>query len=471
MIKVSSDTDRVLVAKIKEAAQDQVLAFWDELVPEGQKALLAQLRALDLQSIRKLIAQYLQGNQEVLEARMLTAAPLETLGIRDPVSGADALAAGEEALRKGSVGILTAAGDMGGCPGLDQPKGLCPIGPVSGKSLFRLHAEKIRATSNRFRTAIPWIISTSPTNCGQIQAHFKEADYFGLNRADVTFIVQEELPVVNFRGKILLAEPGRLAMSANGHGGVILRLLADDVFGALEVRGLEHLFYFQVDNPMVRIADQAFIGHHILRSCELSSKAIRKIDPDEKVGVFCGFNGGLGVVEHRELGEADRSRRSQDGGLEFSAANIGVHLFSLGFLRRLREEGLDLSYHFAQKKTAYVDRKGVRVVPRQPNSIQFECFIFDTIPKARSSMVLETARQEEFSPVKNATGQDSLITARKDISRLHLQWLREAGAQTAPGQDPEPDPVEISPLYALDLQELKAKIAPGLVIRPGLYLE
>jgi UDP-N-acetylglucosamine/UDP-N-acetylgalactosamine diphosphorylase len=470
MIKVTSDADRVLVAKFHEAAQDQVFASWDRLSAEEQGKLLAQLHALDLNLVRKLIAQYLQGTQEKLEARVLTPAPVLS---PSTVPGADdeAIARGEDALRKGQIGIVTAAGEIGMASGFDKPRGLYPIGPVSGKTLFRHHAEKIRAIARKYRAAPLWVIGTSPHNHQATLDHFKTEDWFGLNRADISFVVQDELPVINRRGKILLEEPGRIAMAPNGHGGVLMKVLSEEVFGALQVRGLQHLFYFQVDNPLARLCEPAFLGHHILAASDLSSKAVSKVDPEEKVGIFCRFNGTLGVVEHRELGQADQRRRDAGGRLEFRAANIGIHVFSMAFLDRLRQEALELSYHFADRKTSYIDRKGSRVVPRQTNSIQFECFVFDTLPLARSTLILEANREEEFSPVKSLNGRDSLTTARKDLSRLYARWLLAAGARAEGGDGAEIDPVEISPLFALDAAELKAKLEGQVTIESGLYLE
>src|SRR6266498_2117198 len=114
MIKVSSDVDRVLVAKVREAAQDHVFDFWEQLSQAEQAALLVQLHSLNLLLVKDLIARYLKGTQGVMEARLLTAAPL--LGLAKTEEEKDrekvARAAGEEALRKGQIGILTAAGDV-----------------------------------------------------------------------------------------------------------------------------------------------------------------------------------------------------------------------------------------------------------------------------------------------------------------------------------------------------------------------
>ncbi len=473
MIKVSSDADKVLVAKVREAGQGQVFAHWDQLRSEEQASYLEQLRNMDLPLVRKLISQYLQGPREVLESRVLTAAPILRLSQseEDPGGQEEVRAVGEDALRKGKVGIFTAAGETDSGLQFDLPRGLYPIGPVSGKTLFGLHADKIRALSRKYRAVFPWIIVVSQNDQEATLAHFKENDFFGLNRSDVSFMVQDQLPVVNRRGKILLSESGKIAMSPNGHGGVLMRLLADEPFASLEARGLEHLFYFQVDNPLVRMADPIFIGRHILNGSDVTSKAVCKVDPEEKVGIFCRFNGSLGVVEYHELSEGDKLRREPEGQLEFCAANVGIHIFSMEFLQYLREKKVELIYHFSERLTPYMDRKGNRVVPTRPNSIQFGCFIFDVLPFARSSLIVEVRREDEFSPVKNLSGNDSIDSAKRDLSRMFARWLRNAGAELDPSSGDDPDPIEISPLYSLDAEELKSKLVTPVAVKSGFYLE
>src|SRR2546426_12407487 len=189
MIKACSDIDRVLVAKIHEASQDQVFACWDRLTPEGQSALLAQLHALDMPLLRKLLAQYLQGTQEVLEARVLAPAQLLRLPrtLEERALETEVRAVGEDALRRGRVGIVTAGGDLKVPEDQETVRGLLPVGPVSGKTLFQLHAEKVRALSRRYRTTLPWVMATSAESHEATLGCFREAEYFGLNRADVLF--------------------------------------------------------------------------------------------------------------------------------------------------------------------------------------------------------------------------------------------------------------------------------------------
>ncbi len=473
MIKVASEADRVLVAKVHDASQDHIFDLWESLSEAEQNAFLTQLHTLDFPRVRRLIGLSEASAGEGLETRVLQPAPFIALPRNedDRARRDAARTAGEEALRKGQIAVVTAAGETR--PGQEAlgPRGLIPVGPVSGKTIFQLHAEAIRASARRFRAAIPWVIVTSAAHHGALVGYLRAQEYFGLNSADVSMLTQDELPIVNRRGKFLLADRGRIAMSPNGHGGVLLRILEDDVFPALELRGIRHIFYFQADNPMVRIADPVFAGYHVLGDFELTSKAVCKLDPDEEVGIFCHFGGVTGVVEYNELSARDRTRRDAEGRLEFSAANIAIHIFSMEFLRRLRTTRSEFPVHFAQRKTSYLDRKGNRVQPRSANSIQFQSYIFDALPLARSTLILETQREGEFSPVKSLTGAASAATARRHLSRMYTRWLGEAGAEIQLGDEPDPGAVEVSPLFALDAEELKAKLPRPFAVRDGTYLE
>jgi UDP-N-acetylglucosamine/UDP-N-acetylgalactosamine diphosphorylase len=91
--------------------------------------------------------------------------------------------------------------------------------------------------------------------------------------------------------------------------------------------------------------------------------------------------------------------------------------------------------------------------------LKFETFVFDSIPLARKSCCVEVVREEEFAPVKNQTGIDSPDTARQAMNSLFRRWLTEAGAEVAPNAQ-----VEISPLFALDKEELIEKLRGKKVV-------
>ncbi|MDV7394742.1 UTP--glucose-1-phosphate uridylyltransferase, partial [Arthrospira platensis SPKY1] len=84
----------------------------------------------------------------------------------------------------------------------------------------------------------------------------------------------------------LFAEKDTIAMSPDGHGGALRALVRSGAVDRMNREGIEHLSYFQVDNPLVRCIDPAFIGFHIQAQSELSSKMTPKAYAGEKVGHF-----------------------------------------------------------------------------------------------------------------------------------------------------------------------------------------
>jgi UDP-N-acetylglucosamine/UDP-N-acetylgalactosamine diphosphorylase len=455
MIRLGSDADNVCFAKANEAGQGHIFDGWDDLSSDGQRALIAQVEAIDFQLVKRLVQEHMSCSPDRAEGHVLNPAP--TLGWcqvgREEIGLCRTL--GEYAIRNDEVALVTAAADGGTFP---QPTGLVPVGPVSGKSLLQLHAERIQAVNRRYKVSLRWLIFCHPAEKDRLAAHFKASGHFGLKCSDITFIAQDLLPVIDRRGKILLSSPGQIAMSPNGHGGILTQCM-EERLDLLEGSGIRYLFYFQVDNALARAPDPLFLGHHIKNQAEVSTKAVRKTDPDERVGVICSMNGLLGVVEHTEIAEKDRSARAPDGGLLLRAANTGIHVFSIEFLRKLRAEGFQLSYRPVERITPYLGKRGKVVRPVKPNSLRFKTFIFEAIRKAERTSIIEVERAEEFSPVKNPAGPDSPETARRDLSRLHASWLRAAHAEIPEGAGTDAGPaVEVSPLYALDLDELREKL-------------
>ena len=109
------------------------------------------------------------------------------------------------------------------------------IGPVSGRSLFQVHVEKILAAGRRHRTRIPLYLMTSPATHDETVAFFAAHDRFGLAEDDLTIFCQGTMPAVDARtGELLLEAPGRLALSPDGHGGMLAAMAGS---GCLEGAG------------------------------------------------------------------------------------------------------------------------------------------------------------------------------------------------------------------------------------------
>lgn len=470
-----------LIEKYRRAGQGQVFAFFDRLNPQEREKLLAEAAEIDLQEIdqlnRTLIA---KGGASALDLSGLAPAPYEKL----PENGGDreawqrAKAEGEKALRAGRVAAFTVAGGQGTRLGFDGPKGTFPVTPVRGKTLFQVFAEKLRAAGRRYGHPLHWFIMTSHQNHEATESFFKSHGYFGLDSQRVHFFRQGRMPAVSFEGKILLESPGAIALSPDGHGGSLRALDRSGSLDLMEREGIDILSYFQVDNPLVRCIDPAFIGWHLRSRSDMTSKMIAKAYPGEKVGHFCLLRGKTVVIEYSDLPPALQNEIDPaTGELRYLAGSIAIHILNRDFVRRMARGGAEaaMPFHRADKKIATIDATGNPVRPEKANGIKFELFVFDALPFANHPLVIETRRADDFSPVKNADGVDSPRTSRDAQMRQFVRWLRASGASVHTDQTGLPaQPLEVSPLFGYDedsFAEAWARREVKPVIRDGFYLE
>jgi UDP-N-acetylglucosamine/UDP-N-acetylgalactosamine diphosphorylase len=282
---------------------------------------------------------------------------------------------------------------------------------------------------------------------------------------------------VGFDGKILLETGSSLALSPDGHGGSLRALHRSGALDLMQKEGIDTISYFQVDNPLVRCVDAEFIGFHLAAGSEMSSKMVPKAYPEEKVGHFCLQNGKVTVVEYSDMPMSMQRETNADGGLRYSAGSIAIHVIDREFARRMAAGGEDvaLPFHRADKKIATVDAAGQPVKPEKANGVKFEMFVFDALPFAKNSIVIETGRADDFSPVKNAEGVDSPKTCREDQMRQFARWLKGAGAALETDASGLPKAaIEVSPLFGYDAEtftERWATLPAKPAITNGLYLE
>ena len=444
----------------ESAGQGQVFRFLDQLDEALQQKLAAQLAHFDPNHLNDLAARYVTHKPPIVipkDIQPVKAFPREP-GPQQRKMYDDACKRGEELLRAGKVAAFLVAGGQGTRLGYDGPKGEFPITPIKNKPLFQVFAEQVRAYSHDFGKVVPWYIMTSDANDAQTRAFFRDHDYFGLNSKDVFFFQQGMMPAFGMDGKVLLAEKDSLALSPDGHGGSLRALHRSGALADLRRRGIEHLSFFQVDNPLVHVIDPLFLGLHDLTGSEMSSKTIPKAGALEKVGNFVEADGVVQVIEYSDLPEDLARQTNPDGSLRFNEGSIAIHALRVSFIERLNSGGtLNLPWHRAEKKVAFVDAAGKTVKPEKPNAVKLEQFVFDAIPLAKNAIVYTTDRGDEFSPVKNAEGPDSPATCRRDQIRRGARWLREAGVDV-PTRDSEPDAVlEISPLFATSADQLRTR--------------
>lgn len=466
--------------RLAKVDQSHLLNFVDELAPADRDRLLAQIAEIDVESLPWLVNEYVLTKPVFhLPPHVL---PASFFGLDGRFSGEkwDREAfrkVGEALIRGGKVAAFVVAGGQGSRLGYEGPKGCYPAGSVSGRPLFGVFADALLGAQDRYGAEIPWYIMTSPLNHDQTVEFFEANGYFGLKPANVRFFQQGVMPSLDIQnGRVLLSDKATVATNPDGHGGSLRALWHSGSIDDMKRRGIEHISYFQVDNPLVNIVDPVFIGLHAKHagmaasSGQMSSKMVAKRDAAEKVGVFCMHGAGdkagrIEVIEYSDLPKELCEQREEDGSLRYCAGSIAVHMICVPFVERLNtQKGFHFPYHRAEKKIPCIDpTTGERVTPTSNNGVKLEAFVFDALPMCEKSILLETDRVEEFAPIKNAEGADSPASCREIQTLRAARWLESLGVSVPKRADGTPDCVlEISPRTATNAQELQRALGAKL---------
>lgn len=427
---------------LAENGQEHVLRFWNDLGVKERKSLLAQIASIDFGELSRCGKMLSAKDAKPDEGQKSVASPTAPKVAVLKGKALDAAAdAGAKELAAGRVGVLLVAGGQGSRLGFEGPKGAYPIGPATDRPLFYFHARKVLAKARRYGRSVPFYVMTSEANYDATLACFRDNGWFGLDRKDVFLFKQGMWPGMTSDGKIILDAPGHVFMSPDGHGGLLAALKRSGALADMKKRGVRSVFFFQVDNPLVDVADEAFIGYHVLQGSEYTLKLCAKRDPYEKVGMPMKFGKTFKMVEYTEMTDEQCNRKGRDGRLYFLYGSPAIHVFDRAFLDR--EASKPMPLHLAHKKIAMVDGGGKTVKPSAPNGYKFEKFIFDILPDAKRAAFLAFDQKDEFSPVKNAEGSDSPATCKADLQAKWLRQLAERGIIVKGDATVEVDPCSL----------------------------
>lgn len=355
------------------------------------------------------------------EQKRGTFAPLGAMELPEIESKKEQFKAiGLRAIKQCKVGAILLAGGQGTRLGFDKAKGMYNIGVNKELYIFEQLIENLKKVTNEADTYVPLYIMTSDKNDQQTREFFEEHAYFGYDKNYVKFFVQEMVPAVDFDGNVLIEAEDSLAMSPNGNGGWFTSLLKAGLGEDLQEKGVEWLNVFAVDNVLQQIADPVFVGATIDSGCVSGAKVVRKVDPYERVGALCLEDGKPSIVEYYELTPEMAEATNDHGSLLYGFGVILNYLFSVDKLLKIAEKQMPL--HIVEKKVPYVDETGTFIKPETPNAYKFETLILDMVYLMDDCLSFEVDREKEFAPVKNATGVDSVESARELLKKNGIEF-------------------------------------------------
>ncbi len=462
------DAMEAWMQSVHDFGHAHLLKFWNELGANDRSHLASQIQSIDFKELSNLF----EGVEKALDWADLSRKAISPSAIRlndssPKYSMDEARECGEQAIRDGKIGMILVAGGQGTRLGFDLPKGMLQIGPVSNRSLFAMHADSLRGAMRRYSVSIPLYVMTSPATDLQTREYFNKHHSLGLKKGELVVFCQGTMPAINAStGKVLMASPSNIALSPDGHGGIVSALDRQGILKSASDRGIEHFFYAQVDNPLVRACDPLLIGYHLLSKSQMTTQVVKKRFGKEKVGNVVSIDGRTHIIEYSDLPDEVANRTNADGELSLWAGNIAVHAMDLGFLVASAKNAKGLPFHRALKAVPFLNDVGIVEKTSTPNAIKFERFVFDLLPLADRTMVVEGDAADVFAPVKNAEGAltDTPTTSRNAVVAQHKRWLELSGASVSPSVK-----VEINPHWALDAEEVRMKIQKSSRILVDTY--
>ena len=419
-IDVSKLPPRTLVELLTINGQTHLLDAIKKCPEDKRDDFIKEINSIDWSSLKNVFTPVDMTSAKIQMSEVIS------LKDRDLIAD-DLKFIGKKAYENGQVGVLLVAGGQGTRLGYNGPKGCFQTLQISQKTLYQIHAEKIIYASKKYGKTIPFLIMTSPHTDSETKAFFKENNYFGMKESDVFFFCQSMTATLDLNGKALLKSDSELLKNPDGHGGCYTAFMKSGALEYLEKRGIKTLVYIQVDNILAPIDDTVLVGLQESRNADIVTKVLRKASPQEKVGHLVCVNGKDQIVEYVDVTKEQLELKDENGEPIFNWGSPAMHAFSVDFFRRLKNEKVFLPFH-QSKKIVKAYRDGM---VQDTEAYKHEKFIFDLLPLANRHIGLEIKREDEFSPIKNMTGVDSIDTALELYSNRNKRWLNKVGVDTS----------------------------------------
>lgn len=401
---------------LKKYNQEHLIRFIGELTEQQKTNLLNQILNINFDEIMQLYTDFKEDDvnptEEIEPLPYTIKENLPKNKIKQFYN------TGIKAIKSGKVGVVTLAGGQGSRLGCKGPKGSFYLETEPKISLFEILANYIKKYANRYQVNIPWYIMTSTSNYFDTINFFENNNFFNFARNNIYFFTQENLPIIDIDGKLVLSEINKINFASNGNGNVFRALKKANFISDMESRKLQWLFFGGIDNVLLNPLDPVFIGFTILSKLQASSKTLFKEDPSDISWVFAREKGKPGIADCENFTEQVSILKDKKGNYLYREINMLAHLFSLNAVKKLST--IKLPYHRAFRKNAFINEEGMKQVPDSPNIYKFEQFIFDAFSYFKDIALLRVKKEDEFAPIKDFNGPYNPEIASEKYKNLIL---------------------------------------------------
>ncbi len=378
--------------------QEHLLAFFNELDINKQKHLLNQIDRIDFSKILKLYDNSMI-NRDVLFENI---SPLKYYEKKDFSNSqlSTITQIGEDIIKSSQFAVVTMAGGQGTRLGYRGPKGTYEIDfDTYKKSLFEIMCDKLKMINMKYNVEIPWYIMTSEDNNEETKMFFLTHDFFGYPKSKIVFFKQNKLPLIDTNKKIMLKDLHTIYEASNGNGNVFESLKNNNILKQMKDNNIKWVSFSGIDNILLKPVDPFFLGITIYNNLSVASKTIFKDDPTSKIAVFCKEYEKPTILNYSDITPEISEMKDENNRYLYRDINILSHLMSLDSVIKVSD--LNLPYHRARKKNAFINDEGMKQIPEIANSFKFELFIFDAFLHFDDMLLYRVKENEEFAPIKD----------------------------------------------------------------------
>ena len=394
--------------KLEKYNQNKIIEIISKIIKEEQEKLSKQIMEIDFDEIFNLY----ENKDNKIDSSGNSIEPIKCVD-KDKMSEEqkeELSKIGEKIIKNNQYAVVTMAGGQGTRLGFNGPKGTFKLDiGKNGKYIFEILIEKLKKAKEIYGVELNWYIMTSIENNDETINFFKEHNYFDYPKEKIKFFKQKSLPIIDEEKNLLVDKNYNIKEASDGNGSVYKSLRLTNMLEDMKQNGIKWVYICGVDNIMVNMVDSILLGLTIKNNMPSASKSVQKSYPEEKVGVFCKRNNRPTVIEYIDMTKEMVYEKNSSGELVYNQANFVSHLLSIDSIEKISLH--DLNYHCAHKKNSYIDENLQEIVPDEPNTYKFETFVFDGFEYLNDMIIMSVNRDEEFSPIKNATGVDSPETA------------------------------------------------------------
>ena len=306
---------------------------------------------------------------------------------------------GEELIKYKKYGIVIMAGGNASRLDLDIPKGCLKLNINNKKiSIFEIYINQLKNFYEKYNVYIPLYIMTSSSNYKNTKKFFKDNNYFKYPKDKIVFFKQNNLPILDINGKILLKNKYNILFGPNGNGDVFNSLKYNNLIKKMKKNNLEYILFSTIDNVLTNLIDFKFIGSTIYNNYNLATKTILKNDENDKNWVFCKYDNKPYMIPSRYLNNDINNKKDNNNNFVYRDKNITYHLININEI--IKYSNIKLKYHRAFKKNNYMNNNGEFIIADKQNTFKFEKFIFDAFEYS-NDMLLYRIDEKEFCTIKN----------------------------------------------------------------------